>query len=93
MHRLIQRQGPLALRTPLPAFEALVRTVVEQQSSVKAASTIADVLTLACDGQMNPNSIQSLSVESLRAAGLSQSKAECVLAPCGVCRTQRTSTR
>lgn len=79
MHRLVQRQGPLALPTPRPAFEALVRTVVGQQLSVKAASTIADRLTAACDGQMNPNSIQSLSVESLRAAGLSQSKAECVL--------------
>jgi DNA-3-methyladenine glycosylase II len=67
------------LPTPRPAFEALVRTVVGQQLSVKAASTIAERLTAACDGQMNPNSIQSLSVESLRAAGLSQSKAECVL--------------
>ena len=79
MHNLVHRQGPLRLPAPRPPFEALVRTVVGQQLSVKAASTISARLTSACDGQLEPRRIQALSMETLRGAGLSQSKADCVL--------------
>ncbi|MGB2470425.1 MAG: DNA-3-methyladenine glycosylase 2 family protein, partial [Flavobacteriales bacterium] len=79
MQVLVHRQGPLPLPAPRPPFEALVRTVVGQQLSVKAASTISARLTSACDGQLEPRRIQALSMETLRGAGLSQSKADCVL--------------
>ena len=79
MHALVHRQGLLPLPAPRPPFEALVRTVVGQQLSVKAASTISARLTSACDGQLEPRRIQALSMETLRGAGLSQSKADCVL--------------
>lgn len=79
MHQLVERQGPLPLPAPRPPFEALVRTVVGQQLSVKAASTISGRLTSVCDGQLEPSRIQALSMETLREAGLSQSKADCVL--------------
>ena len=71
-------KGP-ALPDRRPPFEALVRTVVGQQLSVKAASTISARLTSACHGQLEPSRIQGLSMEALRGAGLSQSKADCVL--------------
>ena len=79
MHRLVQQQGPLPLPDPRPPFEALVRTVVGQQLSVKAASTIAARLAAVCDGQIEPSRIEALSMAALRGAGLSQSKADCVL--------------
>ena len=79
MHQLVERQGPLPLPDRRPPFEALVRTVVGQQLSVKAASTISARLTSACLGQLEPSRIQGLSMEALRGAGLSQSKADCVL--------------
>lgn len=79
MHNLVHCQGPLRLPAPRPPFEALVRTVVGQQLSVKAASTISARLTSACNGQLEPRRIQALSMETLRGAGLSQSKADCVL--------------
>ena len=79
MHRLVQQQGPLPLPVPRPPFEALVRTVVGQQLSVQAASTISARLTSACDGQLEPCRLQALPMEALRGAGLSQSKADCVL--------------
>ncbi|MGB2228698.1 MAG: DNA-3-methyladenine glycosylase family protein, partial [Flavobacteriales bacterium] len=81
---------------PRPPFEALVRTVVGQQLSVKAASTISARLTSACDGQLEPRRIQALSMETLRGAGLSQSKADCVLrvadmaGPDGLCLERLT---
>ena len=79
MHQLVHCQGPLPLPAPCPPFEALVRTVVGQQLSVKAASTISARLTSVCDGQLEPSRIQALSMETLRGTGLSQSKADCVL--------------
>ena len=79
MHRLVEQQGPLPLPVPRPPFEALVRTVVGQQLSVQAASTISVRLISACDGQLEPSRLQALPMEALRGAGLSQSKADCVL--------------
>ena len=79
MHRLAQQQGPLPLPVPRPPFEALVRTVVGQQLSVQAASTISARLISACDGQLEPCRLQALPMEALRGAGLSRSKADCVL--------------
>ena len=96
MQVLVHRQGPLSLPAPRPPFEALVRTVVGQQLSVKAASTISARLTSACDGQLEPRRIQALSMETLRGAGLSQSKADCVLrvadmaGPDGLCLERLT---
>ncbi|MGB1347496.1 MAG: DNA-3-methyladenine glycosylase family protein [Flavobacteriales bacterium] len=96
MQVLVHRQGPLPLPAPRPPFEALVRTVVGQQLSVKAASTISARLTSACDGQLEPRRIQALSMETLRGAGLSQSKADCVLrvadmaGPDGLCLERLT---
>ena len=96
MQVLVHRQGPLPLPAPRPPFEALVRTVVGQQLSVKAASTISARLISACDGQLEPRRIQALSMETLRGAGLSQSKADCVLrvadmaGPDGLCLERLT---
>ena len=79
MHRLVKQQGPLPLPVPRPPFEALVRTVVGQQLSVQAASTISARLISACDGQLEPCRLQALPMDALRGAGLSRSKADCVL--------------
>lgn len=56
-------------------YEALIRSIVFQQLSGKAASTIhGRFLTLFEDGFPNPTHIQSLSPEALRAVGLSRQK-------------------
>ncbi len=57
-------------------FDALVRSIVHQQLSGKAAATIhGRVLTLIGDGSEAPARIVATSHESLRSAGLSTAKA------------------
>lgn len=56
-------------------YEALIRSIVFQQLSGKAASSIhGRFLALFEDGFPHPSNIQSLSLEELRSAGLSRQK-------------------
>lgn len=59
-------------------FESLVKSVVFQQLSGKAAGTIYNRLAGVCEGQIHPESILNKDVETLRRAGLSASKTEYV---------------
>jgi DNA-3-methyladenine glycosylase II len=56
-------------------FEALVRAVVYQSVSGKAAATIYGRLRLETHGAVTPAAITALPNDAIRAAGLSQSKA------------------
>ena len=78
MDDVITRVGrcTLAPRTEWTHFDALVRSIVYQQLSGKAAATIhGRVLTLIGDGDEAPQRIVATSHESLRGAGLSTQKA------------------
>ncbi len=61
-----------------PRFETLVRAVVFQQLSGKAASTIYGRLEAACDGAITPTALLKLKPRKLRSAGLSRQKSSYV---------------
>jgi DNA-3-methyladenine glycosylase II len=76
---IIRRQGPCglgAVRDRFDHFSMLVRAIVFQQLSTKAATTIHTRL-LAClpEGRPTPGALASLTEAQLRAAGISRQKA------------------
>ena len=81
MADVIARVGRCTLtpRTEWTHFDALVRSIVYQQLSGKAAATIhGRVITLIGEGIEAPSRIVATPHESLRAAGLSTQKANYV---------------
>ena len=76
--RTIERFGPFAMkrramRTP---FESLLRAIVYQQLSGRAAGAIHErLLSLFDGGRPTPRALASMSEERLRGAGLSRAKA------------------
>jgi DNA-3-methyladenine glycosylase II len=79
--RIIEAVGPYRMEHAEPDFTALVRSIVYQQLSGKAALTIYTRLeaAVARAGKLSPRSILKMEVEELRAFGLSQGKAKYVL--------------
>ena len=76
---IIRRHGPCALgdaRDRFDHFAMLVRAIVFQQLSTKAATTIHDRLLLAMPGGgPSPEALAGLSDEQFRGAGISRQKA------------------
>ncbi|MFN3920566.1 MAG: DNA-3-methyladenine glycosylase family protein, partial [Methylohalobius sp.] len=73
MAALIERY-PEALSRRGDSFETLVRAIVGQQISTKAAAAVCQRLE-ACIGRITPEAILSVSPYSLQQAGLSRAKA------------------
>jgi DNA-3-methyladenine glycosylase II len=81
MGDVIERVGrcTLAARTEWTHFDALLRSIVYQQLSGKAAATIhGRVVQLIGDGEGAPTRIVGTSHDAFRAAGLSNAKARYV---------------
>jgi DNA-3-methyladenine glycosylase II len=57
-----------------PSFEQLLRIIVGQQLSVKAAETIFGRIDTAMDGDVQPHCLLGMSDERLRSLGLSRQK-------------------
>ncbi len=76
LRRLIRSVGPCTLTYRADRFGSLVRSIISQQISTKAAAAITARLEqlTGADG-LTPTSILALSNESLRGAGLSTAKA------------------
>ena len=74
MARLIRAYPGTALRSRGNAFETLLRAIVGQQISVKAADAVWARVSAVTS--INPETISSLPVDALRACGLSRMKAE-----------------
>jgi DNA-3-methyladenine glycosylase II len=76
LKRLIAAIGPCTLRHDADRFAGLVRSIISQQISTKAARAIAGRLeeTLAATG-VTPKAILALTPEQLRQVGLSAAKA------------------
>jgi DNA-3-methyladenine glycosylase II len=73
--RLLDQTGPPKLARPTEShFAALVRAIVYQQLAGRAAAAIHGRLIAALDGDVRPETLITLSDESLRAAGLSRNK-------------------
>jgi DNA-3-methyladenine glycosylase II len=71
---IIERCGPFTMSYREPEFSTLVRSIVYQQLSGKAAFTILNRLIDACGGELTPDRILKLRTEKMRACGLSQQK-------------------
>ena len=73
--RIIERVGPYRVTYNEPVFGSLVRSIVYQQLSGKAAATIFNRLLAATSDPIHPDAILRLSFEELRNLGLSRQKA------------------
>ena len=81
MARLIERIGPfrLEVREMLSPFQAIMRSIVYQQLSGKAAATIyGRVLALFDESPPEPQHLLDASEDALRGAGLSRAKTAAV---------------
>ena len=67
--------GKLTVRSSAPTFAALVRIIIGQQLSTKAADAI--FFRLNALGEISPTNIIDRSVEELRSVGLSRAKVAC----------------
>lgn len=78
LHGIINQFDDLELVSRGDLFYTLIRSVIGQQISVKAAST---VWSRFCEriGDIKPENILSADIEELRSCGLSQRKAEYVI--------------
>src|SRR5205085_8712971 len=79
MRKLIPQFGEARLQSRGDAFTTLARSIVGQQISVKAAQSVWDRLVAAVDApstRVAPGAVLSVESPDLRAAGLSQRKAE-----------------
>ena len=76
LKKLIPKYGSGFLVTRGDAFTTLARAIVGQQISVAAAQSVWNKVLLAAKKKVNPKNILALSVEELRAAGLSGRKVE-----------------
>jgi DNA-3-methyladenine glycosylase II len=71
---IIASVGPYKPRYSPPTFENMARSVAYQQLHGKAAATIFGRLLTACDARLTPQSVLALSIEQMRACGLSKQK-------------------
>jgi DNA-3-methyladenine glycosylase II len=76
LRRLVAQAGPARVSPPTEShFAALVRAILYQQLAGAAARAIHGRLLAALGGEVTPKRLLSLSSQTLRAAGLSASKA------------------
>ena len=73
---LMRYHGPCGLASSqhTDPFQALVRAIISQQLSTKAAATIAGRVDALLDGSSTPARMDRVSDAQLRAAGLSGQK-------------------
>ena len=75
--RLIEQAGPISLDLPeqVNPFDALLRSIIYQQLSGKAAAAIHKrVRALFSGGNINPNQVLAMDDQVLRNAGMSRAK-------------------
>ncbi len=79
LRKVIDKVGPLTVRKESDLYVALLRAIVGQQLSVKAAATIwSRFLALFKDGYPDPKKLLKMKDEKLRKVGLSYQKASYV---------------
>ena len=72
---VIERIGPFRFRRQTNRYQVLLRSIIAQQISGAAAKTIWNrVAALAAQGQLTPESVDRMSDDQLRGAGLSPQK-------------------
>lgn len=78
MEQLISEHGPGLVRTLPHGFASMVRIIVGQQLSTKAAASIYERLKEETEGKITPAVLGRLSDTRLRSAGLSRAKVNSV---------------
>jgi DNA-3-methyladenine glycosylase II len=80
LREIIRVVGPCTLRPMTDLFGALVRSIVAQQISGKAAASItAKLIAGPCGGQLSATKLLACPEEELRSAGLSTAKRRSLL--------------
>ena len=75
LRTLIDRVGPCTMVPNPDGFSVLVRSIVSQQISTKAAQSIGGRLLLLCGkGGFKPKNLHALTDEEIRSAGISTGK-------------------
>src|SRR3569832_755695 len=74
MRDLIEQVGPFRMKLETNRFRALVRAIVAQQISTKAARSIQKKLEGLLPGALNAENLSRLTPVELRSAGLSPQK-------------------
>ncbi|SFE61244.1 DNA-3-methyladenine glycosylase family protein [Succiniclasticum ruminis] len=77
--KLIDMVGEIEYRTQPDCFARLVRSIINQMLSNKAAHVIGGRVAALCGGSITPENLLKLDREQLRGAGLSYAKADNVL--------------
>jgi DNA-3-methyladenine glycosylase II len=81
MDALIARHGPCLLCTKRePAFRTLAWSIIGQQLSAKAATTITNRVAALIPHSFEPRNLLRISPDQLRKAGMSGRKASCLIA-------------
>jgi DNA-3-methyladenine glycosylase II len=73
--RAIERMGRIEREVQPDLFAALIESIIGQQISGKAATTIKNRLTELCDGRITPEIIENLSDAEIQKCGMSHRKA------------------
>lgn len=74
LKRIIDATGPYKPSRPADPFTSLVRSIMGQQLSVKAAATIYGRLVERSGGTLSPENLTSIPDEDYRACGVSRQK-------------------
>ena len=77
--KLIDMVGEIEYRTQPDYFARLVRSIINQMLSNKAAHVIGGRVAALCGGSITPENLLKLDREQLRGAGLSYTKADNIL--------------
>ena len=73
---LVAAVGPIEHYVSESGFQNLAHSIIEQMLSIKAAATIEGRLREACGGELTPDALAALSVDQIRATGVSGRKAQ-----------------
>ena len=76
MKKIITKYSDKNLTTRKDVFFSLCKSIIGQQISVAAANSVFTKFKLACNGTINPESVNKLKSSNLKQCGLSRQKAK-----------------
>ena len=76
MKNLIEKYKNKTLTTRKDIFFSLCKSIIGQQISVAAASSVFKKFKSACNGKINPKIVKKITIQKLKKCGLSKQKAK-----------------
>ena len=76
MKNLINKYRKKTLTTRKDIFFSLCKSIIGQQISVAAASSVFRKFKSACNGEINPKIVKKITIQKLKKCGLSRQKAK-----------------